>query len=76
MKKTYCSPFPALNVKQRSELVATDTVYLNRPAIYDGATCAQVFVGTKTLVSDVHGMKSDKQFINSLEDNIPSQQRR
>lgn len=69
MKKTYRSPFPALNVKRRSEPVATDTAYSNTPAIDDGATCAQVFVGVKTLVSDAHGMKSDKQFINSLEDN-------
>ena len=70
MKKTYRSPFPALNVKRRSEPVATDTVYADTPAIDNGSTCAQVFVGTKTFVSDVYGMKSDKQFVNSLQDNI------
>ena len=35
-----------------------------------GSKCAQEFVGTKTLLADVHGMKSDKQLVNSLEDNI------
>jgi len=50
--------------------VATDTVYSDTPAIDDGATCAQVFVGRDTLVADVYGMKSDKQFVDTLEDNI------
>ena len=70
MKKPYRSPFPTLNVKRRSEPVATDAVYCDTPAVDDGSTCAQLFVGTKTLLTDVYGMKSDKQFVNSLEDNI------
>ena len=70
LKKTYRSPFPALNVKRRSEPVSTDTVYSDTPAIDDGSTCAQFFVGTKTLITDVYGMKTDKQFVNTLEDNI------
>jgi len=40
------------------------------PAIVSGETSAQLFVGTESLLSDVYGMKSDKQFINTLEDNI------
>ena len=70
MKQTCRSPFPALNAKRRSEPVATDTVFSDTPAVNDGSKCAQVFAGTKTLVSDVYGMKSDKQFINSLQDDI------
>ena len=70
MKKIYHSPFPALNVKSRSEPVATCTVYCNTPAIYDGSTCAQLFVGNKTLLTDVYGMKSDKKFANSLENDV------
>jgi hypothetical protein len=31
---------------------------------------AQLFIGTASLVCDVEGMKTDKQFINTLEDNI------
>ena len=30
----------------------------------------QFFVGTKTLVADVYGMKTNKKFINALEENI------
>ena len=70
MKKTYRSPFPGLNVKRRSEPVAICTVYCDTPVVDDGSTCAQLFVETKTFLTDVYGMKSDKQFVNSLEDNI------
>ena len=35
-----------------------------------GSTCAQLFVGTKTLVTDVYGMMTDKKLVNTLEDNI------
>ena len=70
MKKTYRLPFPALNAKRESESVATNTVFANTPTIDDCSKCAQVFIGAKTFVSDVYGMKSDKQFINSLQDKI------
>jgi hypothetical protein len=70
LKKTYRSPFPACNVHQRSEGVATDTVYAETPAIDDGATIAQFFVDTDSLVCDVYSMKTDKQFVNALQDNI------
>ena len=33
---------------------------------------AQFFVGKDTLVSDAYGIKSQKQFINALNDNIKS----
>ena len=62
--------FPALNINHRNEPVATYTVYCDTSATYDGSKCAQVFVGTKTLVSDFHRMKHDKKFVKSLEDNI------
>ena len=67
MKKTCNSTFTALNVKLRIEPVATDIVYCDASAMYDGSKCTQVFVDTKTLVSDVYGMKHDKQIVNSLE---------
>ena len=35
-----------------------------------GVKQAQVFVGRDSLVADVHPMKSGKQFVNTLEDNI------
>ena len=70
MKKTYRSPFPGLNVHRRREAVATDTVYADVPAVDNGSTAAQIYVGRKSLVSDVHPLKTDKQFVNTLEDNI------
>ena len=59
-----------LNIQRKSEPVATDIVYCDTPAVDDGSKCAQLFEGTKTLVTNVYGMKSDKQCVNSLEDNI------
>ena len=70
LKKHCESPFPALNVPRRDEAVAADTVCSDTPAADDGSTSAQFFVGVDTLVTDVCGMKSDKQFVNTLEDNI------
>ena len=60
MKKPYHSLFPALNVNQRSEPIAADTVYSDTPAIDHSSACAQVFAGAKTLVADACSMKSDK----------------
>jgi hypothetical protein len=70
LKKDYKSPFPALNVQRCHEPVATDKVYSDAPAIDRGETCAQIFVDTVTMVTDVYGMKTEKQFVNTLKDNI------
>jgi hypothetical protein len=70
LKKHFKSQFPALNVKRRDEPAATDTVYSGTPTIDGGETCAQNNFGTETLVTDVYGMKTDRQFINTLEDNV------
>jgi hypothetical protein len=69
-KKAYKSHNPALNVYCRQEDVACDIVYSDVPAIYDGSTDAVIFVGVNTQVTDVYGIKTDKQFVNTLEDNI------
>ena len=58
--KRYKSPFLACNVHCRNEPIATDTVYSNTPAIGSGCKCAQLFVGNKTMVTDVYGMKIEK----------------
>jgi hypothetical protein len=70
LKKWYKSPNPALNVRPRDKPVATDTIYSNTPAINCGITSAQLFVGTKTHTADVYPIKSNKQFVNTLLDNI------
>ena len=45
-------------------------VYSNIHAIDSGKNSAQMFVGTKSLVTNIYGMKTDKQFVNTLENNI------
>ena len=72
LKRQYRSLNLALNVHHHNEPVATDTVYADTPAIDDGSTCTQLFFGTKTYVMEVYGMKTDRQFINTLEDTIYS----
>jgi septum formation inhibitor MinC len=57
-------------VRPHDEPVATDTIYSDTPAIDCGVTSAQPFVGTKTHTADVYPIKSDKQFVNMLLDNI------
>ena len=52
------------------ENVATYTIYSNTPFVDYGSTCTQLFVDTNSLVSYVYGMKTDKQLVNTLEENI------
>ena len=70
LKRSFKSANPALNVHRRNENVACDFVYADTPAIDDGSTAAVLFVGTSTMVTDIYGVKTDKQFVNTLEDNI------
>jgi hypothetical protein len=70
LKQHSRSRFPACNVRCRNELVATDTVFSDTPAVDCGVTAAQIFVGRETLVDDVYGLKTDKEFGNTLENNI------
>jgi hypothetical protein len=70
LKKAFKSPNPALNFYRRNEDVACDIVYSDVPAIFDGSTAAVIFVGTSTKVTDVHGIKKDNQFANTLEHNL------
>jgi hypothetical protein len=57
-------------VHPRDEPVATDTIYSDTPAINCRVTSAQLFVGTKTHIADVYPIKSNKQFVDTLLDNI------
>jgi hypothetical protein len=70
IKKAYKSPNPALNVYRHQEYVACDIVYSAVPAIHYGSTAAVIFVGVNTQVTDVYDIKTDKQFVNTLQDNI------
>jgi hypothetical protein len=70
LRKRFKSPNPAVNVQQHDEPIATDTIQSNVPAIDGGEKYAQIFVGPKSLVTDVHGMKSPAQFPGVLTDEI------
>ena len=70
IKKHFKSRNPVFNIPRCSEAVATDTIFSDTPAVDDGSTMAQFFCGRDTLVCDAYGMKSTKQFINTLSDNI------
>ena len=43
---------------------------MDTPAVDNGSTCAQIFVGTESLVSNSYGIKSDGEFVATLEDDI------
>ena len=70
IKKHFKSRNPVFNIPRRSEAVTTDTIFSDTPAVDDGSTMAQFFCGRDTLVCDAYGIKSTKQFINTLSDNI------
>ncbi|GAX13599.1 hypothetical protein FisN_14Lh370 [Fistulifera solaris] len=70
LKKHFKSPHPALNVTRRNEDLATDTIFAKCPAIDSGVTMAQIFVGTTSKVIDVYPLKTESQFVNTLEDVI------
>ena len=47
-----------------------DTFYSDVPAIDDGATIAQLHIGTETCACDAFSVKTEKQFVNILKDTI------
>ena len=59
-----------LNIPRQSKSIIYDIVYSNISAIDSGATSAVFSHGTKSHVCDIQGIKSDKEFINALEDNV------
>ena len=73
IKRHFKSRNPVFNIPRCSEAVATDTIFSDTPAVDDGSTMAQFFCGHDTLVCDAYGIKSTKQFINSLSNNIRKQ---
>ena len=66
---------PALNVPRRNEPVAMDTIYgpVGHPAICDGSTMAQFFIGRKSDFRSIYPCgKSDKDVHRVLADHIRS----
>jgi hypothetical protein len=70
LKTAFKSPNPEINVTRRNEVFACDIAYSDVPAIDYVSIAAVIFVVTETQVTDIHGIKSDRQFLNTLEDCI------
>ena len=70
IKKHFKPRNPVFSIPRCSEAGATDTIFSDTPAVDDGSTMAQFFCGHDTLVCDAYGIKSTKQFINTLSDKI------
>ena len=70
IKRHFKARNPVFSIPRCSEAVATDTIFSDTPAVDDGSTMAHFFCGHDTLVCDAYGIKSTKQFINTLSDNI------
>ena len=59
-----------MNVARRNEPVATDQIYSDVASFGGGYEAAQLFIGTETRVCDVFGLRTDGDFINTLNDVI------
>jgi hypothetical protein len=73
MKHRIKAPNPALNIPRRNEDVATDTIYGPKgiPAVDNGSTAAQFFIGRTSKYRDIKGCgHSDKGFHKILYDYI------
>ena len=70
--KRHKAPNPALNVPRRNEPVATDTIYgPGCPAVDNGSTAAQFFVGRKSGFCAAEGLgSSDKKYPQALLNHI------
>ena len=53
LKKHHKSNFSTINVYRRKKIVENYTVYSDTPDIDESSKCSQLFIETKSLVSDV-----------------------
>jgi hypothetical protein len=73
LRQHWKSRFPACNVRRRNEAVVTDTIFSDTPAVDSGVKAAQLFIGRSLLVAEVYAVETDKEFVNTLEDDIRKQ---
>jgi len=66
--KRFKVPNPAMNVFRLNEDALTDTVYADTPALDYGHTLAQIFFGSNSHIAAVYGIKSTKNFLQTLQD--------
>jgi hypothetical protein len=69
-RKHFKSRFRGANVGRRNEKVAIDTYFSDTPAIGTTVKMALIFVGGRTLVTDVYPMTRESQIPCTLEHNI------
>ena len=60
LTRYFCSPFSAPDVPRRQKYVATDTIYVDTPAIDCGHTVAQLYYPIDSKVCDIYKLKTDK----------------
>ena len=59
-----------MSITQRDESVAIDIVYSDTPAIDNGCKRSWIFVSVNMMLTDVYGMRTDSQFVDTFEDCI------
>ena len=58
--KRYFTPHMFANYYRRNEVIASDTIFADVPAIGSGVTCAQIYCGMNSTVTDVFGLKKER----------------
>ncbi len=69
LREHYKSRFPGLNVKRLNETFATDTFFSSEKAL-GGYTCAQIFVGKSSYLTEVFAMHRESSMSDTLSDFI------
>ena len=71
LRNQIVAPNPILNIPRRQEDVATDTFYSDTPAVNDGSTAAQFFIGRTSKFRTIRALgNSDGNFPEALNDEI------
>ena len=69
MREHYYARFPVLNVARLNEVVATDTFFASETAL-GGYTCAQLFVGKTSMITEVFPMQRESHMADTIQDFI------
>ena len=70
LRKHFKTRVPGANVGRCNEAVAMDTYFSDTPVIGTTVKMAQIYVGRKTLVTDVYPMTNETQIPSTFEHNI------
>ena len=72
LRKRHRSANPAANIFQRGESDATDTIFLDTPAVDGGQTSAQLFAGRHLKLASVHPLKDsgEDEILGAFQDRV------